>query len=584
MSHKSDHLNTILNKINAAGGYFLPAIQRKFVWSDKKIVALFDSVMRGYPIGSLLIWKTQLKLSQRRFTEIFTKDIDPKTLFTPADEMEKHLVLDGQQRLQALLIGTRGTYLGKVLCFDILASPNDPKLTNSDPPLRYKFEFIHPSSEGFNNRITVKEMMGFTHSHKLKKFCIKKIDVSGVKLSAAELEQVDEYCATFVQYFAADQLLSYVLIDAVVDKDKFTESDIVEIFVRTNNGGTKLEKSELLFALLSSDWDDAVFKIRDLREDLRKNKFEFQQDFILKFCLLIFGKKAAYKVEKFRDPEILRNIKGEWAKISGAITNVVDFMPRYTPIDDIKLFTYKNSALPVMYFAHKWPEKWKVDKNKKEAALFISRIATSSIFSGSKDTLLDLLCDELGKDQDFDADKLLAICEKQTGKSIKFTEAQLFTNSYKKKSKVLFLMQAIFTGLDFRPSNPQNKRDIDHLVPQSFLKKIEVEKSDIDQFANLAPLTTKENSADKKALPLHEYLALIEKESAGAKKLFMENHLIPEPPTEWTKKSYTEFIEERKKLLLAKAVVSGILGQKEAIQDPGDPSSEDEDDDETSDS
>ncbi len=72
MSHKTDHLNTILDKINADGGYFLPAIQRKFVWSDKKIVALFDSVMRGYLIGSLLMWKTMQKLSERKWTEICT--------------------------------------------------------------------------------------------------------------------------------------------------------------------------------------------------------------------------------------------------------------------------------------------------------------------------------------------------------------------------------------------------------------------------------------------------------------------------------------------------------------------------------
>lgn len=579
MSHKTDHLNTILDKINTDGGYFLPAIQRKFVWSDKKILALFDSVMRGYPIGSLLIWKTKQSLSKRKFVEIFAKEIDPKTLFTPQDENEKQLVLDGQQRLQALLIGTRGTYLEKVLCFDILASPNDPKLANSDPPLKYKFEFIHPNSAGFEKRITVREMMDYTSSYKLKNFCVEKIVKGGAKLTPENHQQIDEYCSTFIDYFAASELISYVLIDAILEKDKFTESDIVEIFVRTNNGGTKLEKSELLFALLSSDWNAAVFKINELREDLRKNKFEFQQDFILKFCLMAFGKKAAYKVEKFRDPEILRKIQAEWTSVTGAITNIVDFMPAYTPIDDIKLFTYKNSALPIMYFAYKHPTRWGTDKNKKEAAKFISRIAASSIFSGSKDTLLDVLCKELDKNQDLDADALLAICEKETGKTTKVTKAQLFANSYKKKSKVLFLMQAMLTGLDFRPSNPNNKRDIDHLVPQSLLKKLEIPKSDVDQFANLAPLTTKENSAEKKALPLHEYLDKIEEGSPGAKKTFMEKHLIPEPPTVWTKESYATFIEARKELLLEKAKAAGIIDLQESNQAIAAPSSEDEEDD-----
>ncbi len=38
------------------GLYVLPAIQREFVWNDRKIVALFDSLMRGYPIGGFLFW------------------------------------------------------------------------------------------------------------------------------------------------------------------------------------------------------------------------------------------------------------------------------------------------------------------------------------------------------------------------------------------------------------------------------------------------------------------------------------------------------------------------------------------------
>ena len=36
----------------------LPAIQRDFVWSEEQIEKLFDSVMRGYPIGIVLLWET----------------------------------------------------------------------------------------------------------------------------------------------------------------------------------------------------------------------------------------------------------------------------------------------------------------------------------------------------------------------------------------------------------------------------------------------------------------------------------------------------------------------------------------------
>ena len=39
--------------------YVLPAIQREFVWSAEQIENLFDSLLRGYPIGSFLFWKVR---------------------------------------------------------------------------------------------------------------------------------------------------------------------------------------------------------------------------------------------------------------------------------------------------------------------------------------------------------------------------------------------------------------------------------------------------------------------------------------------------------------------------------------------
>ncbi|MBB5226544.1 DUF262 domain-containing protein [Treponema ruminis] len=48
-------IRTAVEKINK--DYFLPAIQREFVWTTEKIELLFDSIMRGYPISSFLFWE-----------------------------------------------------------------------------------------------------------------------------------------------------------------------------------------------------------------------------------------------------------------------------------------------------------------------------------------------------------------------------------------------------------------------------------------------------------------------------------------------------------------------------------------------
>ncbi len=53
-------IEKVLDKI-AVHEYVLPAIQREFVWKDEQIVRLFDSLMRGYPIGSFLFWTVAAK-------------------------------------------------------------------------------------------------------------------------------------------------------------------------------------------------------------------------------------------------------------------------------------------------------------------------------------------------------------------------------------------------------------------------------------------------------------------------------------------------------------------------------------------
>lgn len=55
MSYKSATIQTILNKLNKS--YFLPAIQRPFVWEPDKIIRLFDSLMKRYPISAFLFWE-----------------------------------------------------------------------------------------------------------------------------------------------------------------------------------------------------------------------------------------------------------------------------------------------------------------------------------------------------------------------------------------------------------------------------------------------------------------------------------------------------------------------------------------------
>ena len=99
--------------------YILPAIQREFVWSDKQIENMFDSLMRGYPIGSFLFWQIQPdKLSDFQFYRFMDRyhqrDHSHNEPIYLTGEQSKTAVLDGQQRLTALNIGLKGYYASKL--------------------------------------------------------------------------------------------------------------------------------------------------------------------------------------------------------------------------------------------------------------------------------------------------------------------------------------------------------------------------------------------------------------------------------------------------------------------------------------
>lgn len=88
-----DLLNDVKN-----GRIGLPDLQRPFVWKDNKVRELLDSMMKGYPIGYIMLWS-----SPDDYTNTAHIGKNEKVYKQPDD-----LVIDGQQRLTALLAAMYG--------------------------------------------------------------------------------------------------------------------------------------------------------------------------------------------------------------------------------------------------------------------------------------------------------------------------------------------------------------------------------------------------------------------------------------------------------------------------------------------
>ena len=127
--YQDDHILDIVEEINDK--YFLPHIQRPFVWREDQMIRLFDSLLRGYPIGTFLFWRTKDdNVRRRKFIDIYFKkyskdfNIEKLRLEDASTREDRILVLDGQQRLQSLFIALNGKYDAKELYFNLFMHSN----------------------------------------------------------------------------------------------------------------------------------------------------------------------------------------------------------------------------------------------------------------------------------------------------------------------------------------------------------------------------------------------------------------------------------------------------------------------------
>ena len=113
MEYRPVRIIDIIRGINK--DYYLPAIQREFVWELARIEKLFDSIMGDFPIGSLLFWKVKEENKNDWAVYEFIRSFDQENPHNKLADLrginrDIYLVLDGQQRLTSLYLGLKGSY------------------------------------------------------------------------------------------------------------------------------------------------------------------------------------------------------------------------------------------------------------------------------------------------------------------------------------------------------------------------------------------------------------------------------------------------------------------------------------------
>ena len=389
MAYGSMRICEALQNIGA-GTILLPAIQRKFVWNWRQIEALFDSIMQGYPINTFMYWRvTSLQIKMGfRFYRVLNNYVEKfettnPEVPTPAIYPDFDAVIDGQQRLTSIFLGLTGTYAYK------LKGRNMPRIddVNILPRRQLYLDLVNEAPENdasgqrrkyvfrfMRNAEVQAENAEVDENHAKKHFWYpvgdvlrRPLDLNGnVEENIATLTEaaLGELGITPQNGYPEDlgvrainvlgRLIHVVYVDQVIHfyrEDAQDVDHVLDLFIRTNSGGTKLEFADLLMSIATRYWDgDARGKIDGLIRQIGTVGFDVTRDWVLKACLYLTGAHVKFKVESFT-PQVVRLIDDGWNNISTCLINTVRLLREYGYKNES--VRAKNAILPIAYFLYK---------------------------------------------------------------------------------------------------------------------------------------------------------------------------------------------------------------------------------------
>lgn len=313
--------SSLLNDIET-GATKIPQFQRQFVWSIKDSAKLIDSIIKGYPIGMFIYWRTSERLRSIRNIG----DID---LPEPKDGEFVNYVLDGQQRITSIFAALKGEKVirenGKTEDFseiyvNLNSSDDDEEIVTVDvtehPELSY----------------------------------IKLTDLMYGKMR--ELNKYpEEYHDAIESYKSILQSYTFTginLKDAEIDT-------ATEVFTRLNVGGKSLSLFEIMVA---KTYDpkrnfDLYEKFEELKSELADVKFDtISSSNVLQLISLIISRECKRKAILKLDRNEFIDI---WDDVVLAVKRAIDFFISYG-IAVSRLLPYNALLVPFGYFFYKHPE------------------------------------------------------------------------------------------------------------------------------------------------------------------------------------------------------------------------------------
>ncbi len=478
MKYETISIKDIIKMLNEKKIY-LPEIQRSFVWKAEQIEKLFESIFIGYPIGTLLFWKTTKNDINKNeiilydfikdYHERDSKNNDKSS--TIASDYENYFItLDGQQRLTALYIGLQGStaykthntwwklddsFPKKKLYFNLDAKGlND----DDDDEIIPIFKFFEDGKVPKNNKwIIASDILKFN-------------DLNDIIRYTNNNELTDEESGNISKFWGNITSINPPIIHYLnIESDSY--EDVLNIFVRLNSYGTPLSKSDLLFSTMLLEWKGGRETIEKLIKDINNkgNKFNFSKDFIMRTCLVLSGASVNLKIDSFKKDKIIY-IRDNFERISLSIKKAVDSLVKLGYSDE--MLSSQNALIPYIYYLYKGGNEKNIAGLKKYLAVSqlknLYGVASNAALTSTRAALEKLNC----KKVDFDItlfDGVILVGDRD----FKIREDDI--NSYMDKEKgkyTFYILSLLYPNLKL----DQVKFHQDHAHPYNAFENLDKDK------------------------------------------------------------------------------------------------------------
>jgi len=295
----------------------IPQFQRKFVWGIKASSKLLDSIIKGYPIGTFIYWRTNERLRAVR-------NLGNIILPEPKDGEYINYVLDGQQRLTSLFASLKGV-----------------QITDEEGKIFNYSEMYVDLTAADDGEIIVTDTLGKEENTFIK--ITELMEGSLTKLASFPEKYhtiLDRYKKIFQSYTFSVINLKNAPIDVAT-----------EVFTRLNVGG----KALTLFEIMVAKTYDAVRefdlseKYDELKEELGNSHYDtIPSATVLQVVAILLEKdctrKQILKLEKQKFIDI-------WDEAIDCIKRSVDFFRSYG-VSVSRILPYNALLVPFSYFFH----------------------------------------------------------------------------------------------------------------------------------------------------------------------------------------------------------------------------------------